>query len=132
MKGIIKRNKAAELIVQYEKAFEKKELKINPKYKKKLKEDTMVDFEEIKINPMGRKVDPMNYAQNQSSCIWVADIKQAYQHKKENEQIYSEIEHILIHWQLNKEQTAGYITRKIINALEESKKKERKNKTLKK
>jgi|688.fasta_scaffold912898_2 hypothetical protein len=122
MKGVIKRNKSAELIVQYKNIFETKELKINPRFKKKLKEGTIVDFEEIKINPMGRKVDPMNLAQNQSSCIWVADIIQVYEDKKENEEIYSEIEHILIHWQLNKTQTAGYITRKIINALEKFKK----------
>jgi len=122
MKGVIKRNKSAELIVNYENVFGKKEFKINPKFKKKLKEGTIVDFEEIKINSMGRKVDPMNLAQNQSSCIWVADIIQVYEDKKENEEIYSEIEHILIHWQLNQTQTAGYITRKIINALEKFKK----------
>jgi hypothetical protein len=122
MKGVIKRNKSAELIVNYENVFVKKEFKINPKFKKKLKEGTIVDFEEIKINSMGRKVDPMNLAQNQSSCIWVADITQVYEDKKENEEIYSEIEHILIHWQLNQTQTAGYITRKIINALEKFKK----------
>jgi hypothetical protein len=128
MKGVIKRNKSAELIVQYKNVFETKELKINPRFKKKLKEGTIVDFEEIKINPMGRKVDPMNLAQNQSSCIWVADIIQVYEDKNENEEIYSEIEHILIHWQLNQTQTAGYITRKIINALEKTKKRKR-NKT---
>ncbi len=128
MKGIVKKNKDAELVVQYEKAFEKKELKINPKFKKKLEEGTEVNFEEIKINPMGRKVDPMNYKQNQSSCIWVADINQTYQHKEENGQIYSEIETILIRWQLNPTKTAGYITREIINVLEESKKKQKEKK----
>jgi hypothetical protein len=121
MKGVIKKNEAAEFIVQYQSVSGKQELKINPRFKKELKEGIIVDFEEIKINPMGRKVDPMNYAQNQSSCIWVADITQVYEDTKENQQIYSEIENILIDWTINEEKTAGCITRKILNVFEKYK-----------
>lgn len=29
-----------------------------------------VEMERVKINPMGRRVDPMDFTQNQSSCTW--------------------------------------------------------------
>lgn len=122
IKGVVKKdNDGKELIVQYININQTKELKINPRNEKNLKEGLVVDFEEIKINPMGRKVDPMNLAQNQSSCIWVADIKQTYEDKDEYKEIYSEIENLLINWEINQEKTAGFITREIINMFEKYK-----------
>ena len=33
-----------------------------------------VRFKKIKINPLGREVDPLNLGQNQSGCIWVGKL----------------------------------------------------------
>jgi hypothetical protein len=37
-------------------------------------EGSVMDFEMVKINPLGREVDPMDLTQNQSECIWVAKL----------------------------------------------------------
>ena len=38
-------------------------------------EGTEVDFEMLKINPMGRVIDPMDLTQDQSQCKWFAKLK---------------------------------------------------------
>ena len=35
---------------------------------------TKVRFKKVKLNSMGREVDPMNLTQNQSGCVWYAKI----------------------------------------------------------
>jgi hypothetical protein len=57
-------------------------------------EGTEVNFEMLKINPMGRAVDPMDMTQNQSQCKWVAKL---------------ELEEILISDNDKKETSAEYI-----------------------
>jgi hypothetical protein len=36
--------------------------------------NTKVDFKEVLINPMGREVDPNNLGQNNSGCVWYAEL----------------------------------------------------------
>ena len=122
MKGKIKRNKAGVLVVEYIDLIGKHNIEINPKQIKKAKEGFVVDFEEIKINPLGRKVDPMNLSQNQSSCRWVANILQQYD-ENQDKKIYSEIETAIISWNLEEDKTAGFLARKIINIINKKNKK---------
>jgi len=122
MKGRVKRNKVGNLIVKYKNFAGVHEVEINPRQIEKIKEGFLVDFEEIKINQLGRKVDPMNVKQNQSSCRWVANILQKYEDKGD-EPLYSQIENAIISWSAGENKTAGFLTRKIMNIINKKNKK---------
>jgi hypothetical protein len=44
---------------------------------------TKVRFKKVKLNPMGREVDPMNLTQNQSGCVWYGKLIPEVEDKEE-------------------------------------------------
>jgi len=47
---------------------------------------TQVRFKKVKLNPMGREVDPMNLTQNQSGCVWCGKLIPEVEGKEEQKQ----------------------------------------------
>jgi hypothetical protein len=47
---------------------------------------TKVKFKKVKLNPMGREVDPMNLTQNQSGCVWYGKLIPKVEDKEEQKQ----------------------------------------------
>jgi hypothetical protein len=47
---------------------------------------TKVRFKKVKLNPMGREVDPMNLTQNQSGCVWYGKLIPEVEDKEEQKQ----------------------------------------------
>jgi hypothetical protein len=47
---------------------------------------TQVRFKKVKLNPMGREVDPMNLTQNQSGCVWYGKLIPEVEDKEEQKQ----------------------------------------------
>lgn len=47
---------------------------------------TKVRFKKVKLNPMGREVDPMNLTQNQSGCVWYGKLIPKVEDKEEQKQ----------------------------------------------
>ena len=45
-----------------------------------------VIFKKVKLNPMGREVDPMNLTQNQSGCVWYGKLIPKVEDKEEQKQ----------------------------------------------
>jgi len=45
-----------------------------------------VRFKKVKLNPMGREVDPMNLTQNQSGCVWYGKLIPEVEDKEEQKQ----------------------------------------------
>jgi hypothetical protein len=117
MKGKIINNEEGVLIVKTEVTGGFKNFEIHPRQIKQANDGDIIDFEEVKINLMGREVDPMNYAQNQSDCRWVAKISQTYDESSEKDILYGEIEKAIIEWSVDGTKTAGFLTRKIMNII---------------
>jgi len=101
MKGKIFSDKQGILFVKTELFGGFKDIEIHPRQIRQANEGDIVYFEEVKVSPMGKEVDPMNYAQNQSSCRWVAKISQTYDESNENDFLYGEIEKAIIEWNLD-------------------------------
>ncbi len=55
-----------------------------PKYTPE--DGTKVRFKKVKLNPMGREVDPMNLTQNQSGCVWYGKLIPKVEDKEEQKQ----------------------------------------------
>lgn len=55
-----------------------------PKYTPE--DGTKVRFKKVKLNPMGREVDPMNLTQNQSGCVWYGKLIPEVEDKEEQKQ----------------------------------------------
>lgn len=47
---------------------------------------TKVRFKKVKLNAMGREVDPMNLTQNQSGCVWYGKLIPEVEDKEEQKQ----------------------------------------------
>ena len=62
------------------------DVKILDKHPEYVEIGDKVLFKKVKLNPLGREVDPMNLTQNQSGCVWYGKLIPEIEDKEEQKQ----------------------------------------------